>query len=119
MSTSLIVFFITGLIFSALSVPLIRRKVKMNSWYGIRVPQAMQSENVWYELNAIMGRYLFAFGLLTSILSLNFMLHPLEHEYQMVYFLLGIIILGTVLFVKLSFSTAAKLNKKTYNSKNN
>lgn len=76
----------------------------------------MQSESVWYEVNATMGRYLFAFGLLTSVLSLNFMLHPLEHEYQMVYFLLGILISGTILFVKLSFSTANKVSKKTYNN---
>jgi len=114
MPTSLILFFITGLLFSGLAIPLMRRKVKMNSWYGIRVPDAMQNENIWYEVNAIMGRYLFAFGLLTSIISLQFILHPLEYEYQMVYFLLGVLMLGTILFVKLSFSTAKKISQRNF-----
>lgn len=114
MLTSLIAFFIIGIFFSGLSIPLIRKKVKMNSWYGIRVPQAMEREIVWYEVNAIMGRYLFAFGLFVSVISLQFMLHPLEYEYQMVYFLLGILILGTILFVKLSYSTATRIRNKYY-----
>lgn len=115
MPTSLILFFITGLLFSGLAIPLMNRKVKMNSWYGIRVPDAMQNENIWYKVNAIMGRYLFAFGLLTSVVSLQFILYPLEYEYQMVYILLGILIFGTILFVKLSFSTAKKISEKIFN----
>ena len=115
MPTSLILFFVTGLLFSGLSVPLIRKKVKMNSWYGIRVPAAMLNENIWYEVNAIMGRYLFAFGLLTSVISVQFILHPLEYEYQMVYTLLGILIFGTILFIKLSYITAKRVSEKTSN----
>lgn len=114
MPTSLILFFITGLLFSALAIPLMRRKVKMNSWYGIRVPDAMINEQVWYEVNAIMGRYLFALGLFTSVISIQFILHPLEYEYQMVYTLLGLLILGTILFVKLSFSTANKVSQRKF-----
>lgn len=114
MPTSLILFFITGLLFSGLAIPLMRRKVKMNSWYGIRVPQAMISEPIWFEVNAIMGRYLFAFGLFTTVLSLQFILHPLEYEYQMVYLLLGLLILGTILFVKLSFNTANKVSQRKF-----
>lgn len=114
MPTSLILFFVTGLLFSGLAIPLMRKKVKMNSWYGIRVPDAMQSEPIWNEVNAIMGRYLFAFGLFTSVVSIQFVLHPLEYEYQMVYTLLGILIFGTILFVKLSFSTAKKISERNF-----
>jgi len=112
MPTSLIVFFFTGVLFSVLAIPLIRRKVKMNSWYGIRIPQTMESESIWYEVNAIMGRYLFTFGILISVVALYYIRFPLEEEYKMVYILLGILIIGTILFVKLSFSTANRLSNK-------
>ena len=45
--TSLTVFFITGLLFSALSIPLIRKKVKANAWYGIRTGETLRDESVW------------------------------------------------------------------------
>jgi uncharacterized membrane protein len=114
MPTSLIIFFITGLLFSGMAIPLIRKRVKINSWYGIRVPDATISDEVWYEVNAIMGRYLFAFGLVISVLSLHFILNPSNEEYKMVYTLIGVLIFGTILFVKLSFSTTERVKNKHY-----
>ena len=112
MQISLIIFFITGIIFSGLAIPLIRRKIKINSWYGIKLPQTMENENVWYEVNAIMGRFLFTFGLFISIISIYFYLNPTEPEYLMVYLLLAILILGTILFVILSFRTANSVSSR-------
>lgn len=112
MLDSLLLFLITGIIFVGLAIPLILKKVKINNWYGIRVPDATVNEKVWYEVNSIMGRYLFAFGLLVVVVSIHFMLNPLDHEYKMVYALIGILIFGTILFVKLSFSTAKKIANK-------
>jgi len=59
MQISLMTFFVAGIIISALALPLIKRKVKINSWYGVRLPQTMQSENIWYNVNSYMGKYLF------------------------------------------------------------
>lgn len=112
MPTSLVVFFLTGILFSVLAIPLIRRKVRMNSWYGIRIPKTMQSESVWFEVNAIMGRFLFTFGLLIAVVALYYIRFPLEEEYKMVYILLGILFIGAILFVKLSFSTANRIASK-------
>ena len=112
MQISLVVFFITGILFSGLAIPLIRRKVKMNAWYGIRTPETMDNESIWYDVNAIMGRYLFTFGLLISVIALYYIYYPLDYEYKMVYILLGILMIGTILFVKLSFSTAKKLSER-------
>ena len=111
MQISLITFFITGFIFSALAVPLIRKKVKVNSWYGIRLPRTIENEDVWYEVNSIMGKYMFAFGLLISGLSLYFLVYPTKPEYIMVYVLLIVLITGTILFVILSFNTSAKISR--------
>lgn len=108
MLTSLITFLITGLIFSALSIPLIKRKVKINNWYGIRLPQTTKSESVWYEVNATMGKYLFVFGIIISVLSIYFYFYPLENEFFMIYLLLAILIIGTMLFIRISIKYSRK-----------
>jgi hypothetical protein len=45
-----------GLFFIALSVPLVKRKIKMNKWYGVRIPRAFKSEESWYKINEYGGR---------------------------------------------------------------
>jgi len=108
--TSLSVFFLAGILFCALAIPLIKGKVKFNSWYGIRTLQAMQNESIWYRVNAIMGRYLFLLGTIICSLSLYFVYFPLEEDYKMVYSLLGFLIFGTVLFIKLSYNYSDKVS---------
>ncbi len=75
--TSLLVFFFTGLLFSALSIPLIRKKVKMNAWYGIRTGETMRDETIWYKVNSIMGKYLFVFGIISfCFIGIFYLLSP-------------------------------------------
>ena len=112
--TSLTVFFLAGILFCALAIPLIKGKVKLNSWYGIRTLQAMQNENIWYRVNAIMGIYLFLLGTIICSLSLYFVYFPLEEDYKMVYSLLGLLIFSTVLFIKLSYSYSDKVSTEYY-----
>ena len=112
--TSLIVFFITGLLISALSIPLIRKRVKMNAWYGIRTLETMRDKKIWYDVNSKMGKYLFVFGIIISSISIYFSFFPFEEEYEMVYSLLGILFLGAILFVKQSFRVAYNLSNKYY-----
>ena len=114
MQTSLLVFFITGFIFSALSIPLIKKKVKMNAWYGIRTLETMRDEKIWYEVNSKMGKYLFVFGSIISGIAIYFTFFPLVEEYEMVYSLLGILILGTIIFVKIAFRMAYNLSNQYY-----
>lgn len=51
-----------ALLVVAVAIPLVRRKVKMNSLYGVRVPKAFISEKAWYELNAFGGRLMLAWA---------------------------------------------------------
>lgn len=44
-------FVFAGLVTFAVCLPLIRRKVRMNRWYGIRIRQAFVSDARWYEIN--------------------------------------------------------------------
>jgi uncharacterized membrane protein len=53
----------------AVSLPLIQRKVKMNPWYGIRIPAAFESEQRWLEINEYGGRLLLRCGILIAIVA--------------------------------------------------
>ncbi len=41
----------TGLLVTAISVPLLRGMVKMNGLYGVRFPKSFQSDAIWYDVN--------------------------------------------------------------------
>ncbi|HYG62104.1 MAG TPA: SdpI family protein [Thermoanaerobaculia bacterium] len=56
-----------GLLLIGLSVPLIRRRVKPNALYGLRVPATFADEWVWYEANARSGRDLLLLGTLQIV----------------------------------------------------
>ena len=60
-----------GLLFAALAIPLMRRRVPPNGLYGLRVPATFADEWVWYEANAKSGRDLLCFGLLLAILPIG------------------------------------------------
>ena len=54
----------------AISVPLVRRKVKMNHWYGVRIPQSFESEEAWYDINHHGGLLLLYWGFLVAATAL-------------------------------------------------
>src|SRR4051812_44592985 len=56
-------FVAVGLLSIGLAIPLIRRRVKPNKTYGLRVPATFADEWVWYEANAGTGRDLLYGGL--------------------------------------------------------
>ena len=64
MLTPVLLFTATGLLFIGLAIPLLRRRVRPNGLYGVRVPATFEDEAVWYEANARSGRDLLAFGVL-------------------------------------------------------
>lgn len=64
-----LVFVSVGLVLIAISVPLIRRRVKPNWWYGVRLPATFADEWVWYEANAASGRDILVIGVLLVVLS--------------------------------------------------
>ena len=65
-----IVLFCAALLTIFISLPLIRGKVKMNDWYGVRIPAAFESDAAWYELNRYGGRLLVVWGLGIAFLAL-------------------------------------------------
>ena len=73
-------FVVTGAILVGLSIPLIRRRVKPNPWYGVRVRATYADEWVWYEANAASGRDLLAVGMLVVVLALALPAAGLDEE---------------------------------------
>ena len=63
MNPVVIVHFVAALLAIAAAVPLMRGAVKMNAWYGVRIPAAFESEESWFDLNRYGGRLLFLWGL--------------------------------------------------------
>ena len=45
----------SGLLFVAISVPLIRQQVRPNRWYGFRTPKTLSSPEIWYPANRAAG----------------------------------------------------------------
>lgn len=51
-------YVVAGLLLVALSVPLLREKVRPNPLYGFRVPKTFASTEVWYAANKYAARRL-------------------------------------------------------------
>jgi len=60
----------SGLLLSALSVPLILKKIGPNPVCGFRVKQTLDDPQVWYEVNAFAGKGMLCDGLITVLAAL-------------------------------------------------
>ena len=63
----LIMQVIPGLLMIGLSVPLIRRMVAPNPWYGFRVRRTLGDPAAWYEANAYSGRCFLSAGIVIVV----------------------------------------------------
>jgi hypothetical protein len=59
-----------GLVMTAVSVPLVLRKVPMNRFYGIRTLAAFKSDRNWYNINAYGGKLFLAYGVLLTMFGI-------------------------------------------------
>ena len=65
-----IVHFFAAILVAVTAVPLIRRKVKMNDWYGIRIRASFESDTAWYEINHYGGCLLLAWSSVIAITAI-------------------------------------------------
>src|SRR5262245_37295765 len=59
-----------GLLFIALSIPLILERVPPNSFYGFRTAKSLSDPKIWYAINRISGCDLLIAGALITLGSL-------------------------------------------------
>ncbi len=63
MNPVIIVHLAAALVGVVASVPLMGRRVRMNRWYGVRIPEAFASEERWFAINHYGGRLLLIWSL--------------------------------------------------------
>ena len=65
-----------GLLVMGLSIPLLLGRVRMNGWYGVRLPRAFRSEANWYSLNRYGAIQLTWYGAVLIAVGVVVMLFP-------------------------------------------
>lgn len=60
-----------GVVSIVSGLPLARRRVRPNRWYGLRIPATFADEHVWYEANAACGRDLVLLGCALLLVALG------------------------------------------------
>ncbi|MDE2028575.1 MAG: SdpI family protein [Candidatus Omnitrophica bacterium] len=60
-------FLIPAVLFMAVSVPLILRKIPRNCGYGFRTQKTLSTDAIWYKANQFGGTLIFFSGLATLI----------------------------------------------------
>ncbi|RMD66577.1 SdpI family protein [Candidatus Parcubacteria bacterium] len=99
---------VIGAVCIAMAIPLIRRRVPPNHWYGLRVPATFIDERVWYEANARAGRELLALGMF--IMAIGVFLDAIAvSTWVSIVLWFGFIMGGVILFVARSWRFANQL----------
>jgi uncharacterized membrane protein len=104
-------YIISGIIVIAVSLPLIKRKIKMNTFYGFRIKAAFESEQLWYDINAYGGRMLIRFGSVILIAGLIGISLPRKFWLIYAFASLAVILVGLFITVFKALRYAAQLKK--------
>ena len=102
-------FIAVGLVLIAFAVPLMRRKVKPNPFYGLRVPPTFADEHVWYDANAKSGRDMSVYAagwVLYGLLSLG--LPSLREERTYTFFAIAMAA-GAIVMAVLGWMRASRM----------
>jgi uncharacterized membrane protein len=76
MKIMLVTFVGTGLMLILIAIPLIERRIKPNPFYGFRVRATLENPDLWYDVNAHVGRRLLIGGFITCLSALLLFLIP-------------------------------------------
>ena len=76
MKILLVTFAGSGLLAILIALPLIKRRVKPNPWYGFRVRATLQNPELWYDVNAHLGQRLLISGFITTLAAIGLYVMP-------------------------------------------
>ena len=71
MSPQLTALLVSGLVLIGAGIPLMRRRVPPNRWYGVRLPSTLSDESAWYSVNERSGRDLIVVGTAVVLIALS------------------------------------------------
>ena len=61
-----------------ISIPMLKRKIPMNRWYGARFKKSFESEENWYRINAYSAKQLILWTIPILIIGIVTLFLPLE-----------------------------------------
>ena len=64
--------------FILLGIPLLKRKVPMNRWYGARFKKSFESEENWYRINAYSAKQLMIWSVPLLLVGIATLFLPLK-----------------------------------------
>jgi magnesium transporter len=99
------VFIVAGLIFVSTSIPLVLRKIPPNRLYGVKVPKAYESPELWYKLNAKGGRIMIAYGAIMAAIGLVLLFTGDRLGLRPVYALIGLFALIAISVIHVLVAT--------------
>jgi uncharacterized membrane protein len=85
---SSLLFAVVGIMFVALSIPLIQERVPPNGSYGFRTRKTLSDPKIWYAANRASGQDLFVAGLVITISSMAMLLFGRKWKPEYVIFTL-------------------------------
>lgn len=101
----------TAILIVAVSIPLVMRKIKMNRFYGVRIPKSFSSEKNWFEINAYAGKQFMLWSLLPLLAGIAcFFVNIEDMDKGLAHLLLGI--LPIMLAVSITFVQTMKFAGK-------
>ncbi len=80
---------LSSLVVIGCAVPLLLGRVKPNGFYGVRIPQAFESDEAWYRINRYGARQLVAWTVPILLAGITVFFFPLG-EYPIVAIVFGI-----------------------------
>ena len=97
---------IIGAAFVVLGVPLMRRRVPRNGWYGFRIGATLRDDEIWYVVNERGGRHLVILGGTLIAVALIGLLFTGDEEAQRDLLILDLVVIGGGLAYSVSVCVA-------------
>ena len=69
-----------AIVITAICIPLVKCKIRMNPWYGVRIPKSFESEENWYKINAYGGKRMIVWALLPAVVGIAAFFLPLDSD---------------------------------------
>jgi uncharacterized membrane protein len=67
-----------GLAMIGLALPLVRGRIRRNSFYGVRFPQSFQSDEAWHAINRYGGKRLIVWAVPLVLVGIGCLFLPLR-----------------------------------------
>ena len=92
------IFFVTGTVYFLVSIPLLFDKIRPNRFYGIRIPKAYESVELWYRVNRLGAKVFLAYGVVMVAIGAVAWLVSLRVSLKFTPLLIGNLLLTLVSF---------------------